>query len=194
MRCHDSIRLLIALVVLAAPGAADAADPGPAEVVVLSTLHQYHDEIDGYSFEALGKIIEALEPDVLAVELTPNDLASRREQNTKQEYQLSVFPLLDRHDYKTVPLEPAPPLFDELVGMFREAHGALAENAPDKVDVWGLYVESLYDSLFEYWDSAQAVNSPTTDALFEAKHRFQAALFGPLEAEVWERWNEHFNG
>ncbi len=37
-----------------------------------------------------------------------------------------------------------------------------------------------------------AVNSRQTDALFEVKHEFQSALYGPEERRGWERWNEHF--
>lgn len=64
------------------------------EVIVLATLHQFHDSVTGYDFGKLSEIIEALEPDVLAVELTPDDLTHRKTQKIKQEYQKSVFPLL----------------------------------------------------------------------------------------------------
>ncbi len=37
----------------------------PAQVVVLSTLHQLHAEVPGYSFEDLSHAIEQLAPDVL---------------------------------------------------------------------------------------------------------------------------------
>src|SRR5689334_1026619 len=66
------------------------------EVIVLSTLHQFHEQSKYYSFAMLSELIEKLRPDVLAVELTPADLASRREQKVKQEYQRSVFPLAER--------------------------------------------------------------------------------------------------
>ena len=45
-----------------------------AEILVLSTMHQYHDNMPYYSFDELSQIIEKLRPDVLAVELTPADL------------------------------------------------------------------------------------------------------------------------
>src|SRR5689334_20822180 len=66
------------------------------EVIVLSTLHQFHEQSKFYSFAALSQLIEKLRPDVLAVELTPADLASRKEQKVKQEYRRSVFPLADQ--------------------------------------------------------------------------------------------------
>ena len=39
------------------------------EVIVLSTVHQFHTKVPGYSFDELTHVIEALSPDVLAVEL-----------------------------------------------------------------------------------------------------------------------------
>lgn len=167
-------------------------DTAAAEIVVLSTLHQLHAETTGYSFETLVDIIEMLQPDVLAVELTPADLASRREQSTKQEYQRSVFPLLDKNNYAVVALEPAPPLYDELVGMFRQSQQEIAERNPEQLALFDVYVTTLFEYLGEYWDSPAAVNSRASDMLFETKHRFQNEVFGPVEATVWERWNEHF--
>jgi hypothetical protein len=164
----------------------------PAEVIVLSTLHQLHGETEGYSFQDLSDLIEQLRPDILAVELTAADLKSRRDQQTKQEYQRSVFPLLDLHSYEAVPLEPSQPLFDELVSLFRKAQENLSEQSPAAAESFSLYVDSLYELLTERWDSPEEVNSRATDILFESKHRFQNATFGPAEARAWEEWNQHF--
>lgn len=169
-----------------------AGDTARAEVIVLSTLHQLHDSTPGYSFEDLSRTIEQLQPDVLAVELTAEDLSSRREQTVKQEYQRSVFPLLDQHDYAVVPLEPPQPLYGELVGLMRRAQVELKEQQPARAESFQVYMTSLFRLLGERWRSPADVNSPVTDALFESKHRFQADLFGPDESRAWEGWNRHF--
>jgi len=186
-------RLILALIV-ASVGAeyVRAADTSPAEVIVLSTLHQFHGQTDGYSFEDLSNVIEQLHPDIIAVELTAADVESRREQTTKQEYQRSVFPLLDKHDYVVVALEPPQPLYDELVGLFRKAQQELGKENPAAAETFGIYVDSLYEILWARWNSPGAVNSRETDALFESKHRFQSAILGPDEAKAWEQWNQHF--
>lgn len=183
--------LCIVFAILAG-GSIARGDDARAEVIVLSTLHQLHDETKGYSFDVLTEIIEWLEPDVLAVELTPADLDSRRVQGTKQEYQRSVFPLLEKNNYAAVALEPAPPLYDELVGMLRQSQQELSRSSPEKVALFDVYVTTLFKYLGEYWDSPVAVNSNASDMLFESKHRFQSEIFGPVEATVWERWNEYF--
>ena len=171
-------------------GIASAADR--AEVIVLSTLHQLHAETEGYSFADLSEVIEQLQPDILAVELTAEDIESRRDQPTKQEYQRAVFPLLDKHNYDVVPLEPPQPLYDELVGLFRQSQKDLSEQNPAGAESFNLYADSLFEMLEERWVSPGAVNSRATDILFESKHRFQSALFGDEEAQAWQGWNQHF--
>lgn len=173
-------------------GTASADDVAHADVIVLSTLHQLHDRYPGYSYQELSKIIERFDPDVLAVELTAEDLQSRREQPVKQEYQHSVFPLLDKHDYIVVPLEPPQPLYGELVSLIRQGQAELQERKPALVASFEIYTESLFQLLDIRWKSPADVNSPTTDVLFESKHRFQEALFGSAESRGWEEWNEHF--
>lgn len=162
------------------------------EVIVLSTLHQFHSTNTKYSFETLAKTIERINPDVLAVELTPNDLESRREQKVKTEYVRSVFPLIDKHKYKTVALEPNEPLYSELINLLKESNKENQENFPQKVEAFTTYSNAVYDYLFKYWTSIEAVNSSETDALFEVKHNFQNSLFGEKEAKVWNDWNSYF--
>lgn len=163
-----------------------------AEVIVLSTLHQFHETQKGYSFADLTSLIERIDPDVLAVELTPDALKNRSEQKTKQEYPRSVFPLIDKHRYTTVPLEPAEPGFSRLIGILKESNAEIGKNAPQKQEAFRIYSNQLYEHLFAAWTDAAAVNSPETDAMFEVKHRFQNALFGEKEATVWNAWKSHF--
>ena len=163
-----------------------------SEIFVLSTLHQYHATSKYYSFETLSRIIESLHPDILAVELTPADLASRKEQKTKQEYQKSIFPLIDKHKYLTVALEPSEPDFTRLVSLIRESDKDLSERSPGKADAFSKYVDTLYDYLFKTWDSPLSVNSKCTDALFEVKHNYQNSIYDDRQTKGWEGWNTHF--
>lgn len=162
------------------------------EVVILSTLHQFHATNANYSFEILSKTIETIKPDVLALELTPKDLQTGREQKVKLEYAKSVFPLIEKHKYKTVTLEPDEPLFTELINLLKESNKENQEKSPQKVEAFSIYSDALYDYLFKHWNSVKAVNSSETDALFEVKHNFQNSLFGEKEAKVWNDWNTHF--
>ena len=163
-----------------------------AEVVVLSTLHQFHQTNKGYSFSELSRIIERVKPDILAVELTPDAAKYRTEQKTKLEYPNSVFALIDKHRYTVVAMEPAEPEYSRLIGILRESNAEIGKNYPQKQEAFNIYSDRLYKYLFAKWTNARNVNSPKTDALFEVKHDFQNALFGEREEMVWNSWNSHF--
>ncbi len=164
------------------------------EIMVLSTLHQLHGKVDYYSFEHLSQIIERFSPDVLAVELTPTDLKSRKAQGVKQEYQNSVYPLLDKLQCEVIPLEPAEPMYSELVALGKQAVEELENRSPAVLEQFGLYVNTLYGALLDWWNSPMDVNSDETDRHIEIKHRYQNALFGKDQEMGWERWNQHFLG
>lgn len=186
---------LLALIILCLPWSVFSQSSGKdkkSEIFILATLHQYHATSKYYSFETLSRIIEGLHPEILAVELTPTDLVSHKEQKTKQEYQKSIFPLIDKHKYLTVPLEPSEPDFTRLVSLIRESDKDLSEKSPGKADAFSKYVDSLYDYLFKTWDSPLSVNSNCTDALFEVKHNYQNAIYDDRQKQGWEGWNTHF--
>ncbi len=161
-------------------------------VTVLATLHHWHEHATFYTFEDLAQIIRQISPDLLGVELTPTDLETRKEQRIKQEYPRSVFPLLDEGLCDAFPLEPSEPLFSQLVQMAKQAAEALHRRAPEVEEMFGVYVESLYETLFAWWRSPFDVNSDETDRHFKIKHQFQAAVYGPEEREGWDAWNQHF--
>lgn len=170
----------------------NAAAAPASQIVVLVTLHQRHEEVPYYTYADLSAEIERLRPDVLAVELTPADLKAKAEQKNKREYQNSVYPLLQRHNWIAVPLEPEDPRRSELIGLIREAEEPLRQASPQKDEVFQTYTDGLYKYLFSQWHSAADVNAAWTDHLFAVKHRFQNDLYGPKEEQGWEGWNQHF--
>ena len=175
----------------ASPRSGPASD-SPPEVVVLATLHQSHDRVDGYSFSDLSQLITDIAPDVIAVELTQADIESRCEQPVKQEYERSVFPLLGDRSFRLVPLEPDEPEFSDLVSKNRHSVEVVSQSDAEKHEVFSEYVTELYSLLFELWDSPLAVNSPYTDAVFRGKHAVQDVIYGTEQADAWEGWNSHF--
>ena len=162
------------------------------KVYVLSTLHQLHDKTPYYSFDELTRIIDRIDPHIIVVELAPADLASRKEQANKQEYQRSVFPLAEKRGYELVAMEPSEPKFSEIVGLVRSSESALRAASPDKGAAFTVYANYLWEHLLGTWKSPADVNSAETDAMFAVKHGFQNELFGPDQKKGWEAWNQHF--
>jgi hypothetical protein len=164
----------------------------PAKIIVLDTLHQMHAEVPAYGNATLGRIIEKLKPDVLCVELQPDDLTSRPPEKTKQEYPAVIYPLIDRHRYRVYAMEPAEPLYTTLLTPYRGNTDAFDTRQPARADAFGKYSDGLYAALKAHWTSPATVNDATTDAAFRAKHLLQEALMGPGEHVGWEAWNSHF--
>jgi len=163
-----------------------------ADVIVLSTLHGYHESVEAYDYGILSEIIVALEPDVLLVELTDQELGERKTQQTKTEYQHSVYPVLAEHKYVTIALEPSGATRDAILHLAKNGPHERVENNPELGEKFGPYISTLYDILLEIWDSPASVNSALTDLLIEAKHELQNDIYGPTEVSVWQGWNQHF--
>jgi hypothetical protein len=161
-------------------------------VVVLGTLHQMHAQVPAYDNTALGRAIEHLKPDVLCVELQPDDLATRPAEKTKQEYPAVIYPLIDRHHYRIYAMEPAEPLYSTILAPYRGTTEAFHAAQPVQAEAFGKYADGLYAVLKTHWSSPAAVNDEATDAALRAKHVLQEALMGPGEHAGWEAWNNHF--
>ncbi len=192
-----SATLLLLATGLAALGCTTRSDvkQGPTartEVLVLSTLHQHHPRVPRYGYAELTRIIELLEPDVLALELSAEDLAERRPQRAKQEFPNSVYPLLDRRPLPTVALEPADPVRSGLIGMMAGSQQRFFAETPDLAQAFIDYNDLVLGSLLDGWRSVCDVNSSRTDAIFAAKHRLQDAIQPSEQAAAWDGWNQTF--
>ncbi len=186
------IKTIVLLWTLTLSAAGYAGAPPKSEVIVLCTLHQMHEQTAFYSYSGLSATIEGLRPDILAVELSESDLKDKVEQKTKREYQNSVYPLLRRHPWTTVPLEPSDPDRSALIGLLRQSEESLRNSAPQKDEEFDTYTETVFKYLLSQWHSAADVNSTWTDRILALKHQFQSVVYGPKEQQGWEGWNQHF--
>ena len=158
-------------------------------VIIIATLHQFHAQCNFYSLDHLRTIIEKINPDIICVELTAEDLKSKKDQAIKIEYPKCIIPLAKKKGYKLIPMEPNEPEYSRLVNKYKQAYQKID---PKKKEIFNLYTKLLFDYLFAYWKSLVDVNSQLTNALFELKHKFQNSLFGSVEEQCWEDWNNHF--
>lgn len=174
------------------PLAAAQGDPPPAEVVVLATLHTMHADVPAYSEQVLADSIVRLAPDVLCLEVRPDRYAAKAPETNKVEYPNVVYPLVEARGDRVYPMEPAPPLFDEIVGPYVAAARAFGEARPEAWAAFGNYTSSMYAALRTYWTTPARVNDEVTDAQMRAKHALQVGLMGEGERAGWEAWNLQF--
>lgn len=186
------MRLLLALLLSFCLPLAHAAAPATAEVAVLVSLHQLHGEVPAYSESVLGQSIERLEPDVLCIEVRPDRYARRAPEATKVEYPDVVYPLIDAHGYRVYPMEPMPPLHEDILGPYMAANQAFNAAQPQAAAAFSAHTDALYAVLRAYWTTPARVNDAVTDAQMRAKHDLQIALIGAGERDGWEAWNQQF--
>jgi len=161
-------------------------------IIILATLHQFHLKCKFYALDDLRKIIEKIDPNVICVELTENDLKEKKEQNIKIEYPKCIIPLADEKDYKLIAMEPNETEYSRIINTYRQGIKKIETEEPKKIELLNKYTKVLYDYLWSCWHSPIDVNSSLTNVLFDAKHTFQNSLFGSGEEQSWEEWNDHF--
>ena len=169
-----------------------AAMATPAEVVVLATLHGFHESVPAYGFDRLRQIIEQIHPDMLCLEVQAQDLQEHAPEKVKVEYPRVIYPLIEQHHYRTCTLEPAEPEFSAMVKPYVASVRDFQSAHPQQAKAFDAYAESGLQALRTYWVTPERVNDATTDAVFAAKHELQEAMIGAGERKGWEGWNRHF--
>jgi hypothetical protein len=168
-----------------------AAQPAPAEVFVVSTLYRHHETTPAYDLAALGRVIERIRPDVLVLDVTPDELREQKVFPSKIEYPGTIFPLVQTGRYKVYASEPAEPMFSEIVqGIIAESK-ALAEEKPDTAAAMRKLQEGMLEALRLTWRSPADVHSERTDQAIRHMRAIYNALSGPAQREGQHRWNRH---
>lgn len=160
------------------------------QVLVLSTLHQYHAQVSCYGFPTLHRIITALAPDLLLLEVSEEDLRSRPDERIKREYPEVVYPLLDALGVQALPLEPSGEIRHALIKRARAAESQFRES--ERSQAHDAFVQDWLTGLMACWRTPADVNSASTDASVLAKHDIEKSIYPPDSAQSWQEWNQHF--
>jgi hypothetical protein len=182
-------QLAAALLLIAGTATRSAAQE--TQLFILSTVTRLHPELSYYDFGELRRRILDVRPDVIVLEVRPDELAERKETPGRPEYPAVVFPLLQEKRYATYPMEPGEPVFGEMVKSYATLLQRFKETQPDAAATLNAYEAAAVAALRACWHSPAAVNSPLTDRIIEAKHQLQSAIMGPERATGWARWNDY---
>ncbi len=159
-------------------------------VLVLSTLHRFHEQVAGYGYPELDRIIRALSPDVLLVEVSGEDLDARADETEKREYPMVVYPLIDALGIQAHPLEPSGDSRAALIRRKRQAEQQLRDSGQYEECSW--FLDRWLQDLIASWKTAADANSARTDAAVLAKNEVLDPRYPPDYAQVWDEWNRHF--
>jgi hypothetical protein len=161
------------------------------QLFIVGTLYKRHDRVAAYDLAALRRTIQAIKPDAVVLDITPDELRTRRVHASKIEYPGVIFPLLDESRCAAFAAEPSEPMFSEIVQATIAAGRDFEQQQPADAATMKQFTEALYAGLTAFWKSPADVNSAATDRLFAGKRALQARLMGPVDTDGWNRWNQH---
>jgi len=163
------------------------------KIYLIPTLHQLHQTSRHYSFEKLKNILNLIEPSIILVELTEKDLASKKQQETKIEYNRIVIPFAEQHKVMMIAMEPNEPLYSELVESYMSNAKQIAKVKKEQVRAFNLFAELYVAPLLnDDFRTVSDLASEKFDALTKLKHDFQNQIYGEKEQAGWDKWNQIF--
>jgi len=187
----DFMNRRAALGAMAAAVAANALAAGQGEVFVLSTLYSRHKDVPAYGLPALKRVIDAVKPDVLVLDVTPTELRTRKVWPGKVEYTEIIFPWLDATGAVAYGSEPDEALFKELTGSGGQTYKAFREQNPAGAKALDELKQAAYRAMAAGWATAADVNSDKTDRLVAALRELEEGLVGDNAARVQGQWDRH---
>lgn len=154
---------------------------------VLSTLYRRHAVTPAYDVSALRRVIERIDPEVLVLDVTPQELARREVHESKIEYVGAVFPYLATVNRPAYAAEPDEPLFSEITQPLARAFADVTAAKGEELD---RYESALFTILGRHWASAAAANDTLTDQLMATRTRLTGE-FVPAFAQAQAQWDAH---
>jgi hypothetical protein len=193
MICRLRSLLLALPVLMALPAIADTAPPnGP--VLIVGALHHLHEREPAFDYDRLRLSILAFKPDVLVLEVRPDELAERKATPGRPEYPAVVWPLLTEMSVEAVAMEPGGEMFKEIAGAAGEAFEALKKRDPEGAAALSRMEKATDDVLLAYWQAPGQVQEEQTAAIAAGVQAAQFALAGPSFAAAQARWDSHMAG
>jgi pheromone shutdown protein TraB len=169
---------------------------GKNTIIVLGTVHFDQGNAPEY-IKALKNTIEEINPGIICVELSPDQLEGKVAINSKPEYPDAIIPTARQHGIEIVPIQPNTEEGLKLENEKEAAINRIRANEKNRVR-WELW-ERLEELSQEKWLDAlkdvkgiENVQSTQFDDLnFEPWYTLVQEYF-PEFATLWNNWNQYF--
>lgn len=179
--------LLAAVAVLALTGASAPKDDA---VFVLGALHALHDKEAGFGYDRLRHLILAADPDVILLEVTPEELEGRLETKGRPEYPRAIWPLLAQSPaIQALAMEPAGTQYQQMVGAASAEMAAIKARDPAIATAWSRFNASLSTALQAHWTTPDTTHDAVTDDLARAWYAVARESLGPRRAKGQMEWD-----
>lgn len=160
------------------------------EVFVVGTLYKRHETVAVYDLQTLRRIILAIKPDVVVLDVTPEELKLEKVHASKIEYPNVIFPLVKSENYRAYAAEPAEPLFGEIVQSVSRGFQAFEKERPEESAAMKQYTASLFETLKFSWKTPADVNGALTDKVLSGKEALRENFVAEYK-NGQRRWNQH---
>jgi len=183
-----TLRLLLALSLCA--GFAAPAHAQPADgVYVVAAIQRLHASEPAYGYPHLRRILDAVRPDVVVLEVRPDEAEARKDTPGRPEYPNVVWPWLADHPLPVISMEPGGTTFAQMTG----AAGARFERFGKEKPVADAYMTSLRRSLSAalqaHWRHPADAHDRVTADLVRAEGLAQAQLGGKAFETSQAEWD-----
>ncbi len=167
---------LTALAVAISASLASPAAAKDTELFILGALHGLHEREDSFGYDVLGRVIKAISPDVILLEVTPEELAGKLDTKGRPEYPRVIWPMLTGQAPKAYAMEAGPPLYGELTSDASKRFTDFKQQSPTEDAALTDHSKATSDVLIAHWKSVADTQDETTDVLARARSRLNAAL------------------
>lgn len=173
---------------LAAP--AHAATPEALDgVYVVGALHGLHPKENAFTYEDLARVVAYARPDVLVLEVRPDELAGRTETPGRPEFPQVIWPYLAAHRVTAVAMEPGGARFKEITGAVGAEIGAFEARDPEGYAAWKRLYRAMEAAFLAYWASPADTQNQITGDLTAAFAATEAQLIGPAFSLRQSEWD-----
>jgi hypothetical protein len=170
-------------------GQLHAATAPPDGVYVVGAIQRLHATEPSFSFDHLRRIIEVVRPQVLVLEVRPDELAEHKETQGRPEYPAVVWPYLAAHPTTALPMEPGGKVFEAMTGAAGRRFEAFAKTKPEADAYMTRLGRGLSTVLQDHWRHPADAHDAVTLDLVRAQGLAQAQLGGPEFASGQEAWD-----
>lgn len=158
-------------------------------VTVIGALHQLHTREPEFSYDDLRDAIVAFAPDIVVLEVRPDELAAKKDTPGRPEYPAVIWPLLNQIRVRALAMEPGGATFTDISGEAGAAFRAFAERDPVAAAALSRLEVASDEALLAYWRSPGQAQDSTTASLTAGVQAAQLGLAGPAMADAQARWD-----
>lgn len=178
-----ALSILTSLPLMAEP------DTGNDGIYVLGALHGLHESEDSFTYDDLRAIITRLNPDIMVLEVRPDELAEFKDTRGRPEYPEVIWPMLRAGGRAAVAMEPGGEDFDRMTGRAAAAFKALNQENPAGAAFLRRYRKAFETALVSHWESPAQSHDQATADLVEGYKRVQFSFFDHTQSENQAEWD-----